>query len=90
MARKSFVREMRAWRKRSRERDQRNLERVVVSADEHIVSPVRVPVPRLQAVSVSLEEHGLVVTGQRTRRADSEAADLRQPFRRSFTPRTES
>lgn len=90
MARKSFVKEMRAWRKRSRERDQANVERVVVNANEHIVSPVRVPVPRLQAVSVSLEDHGLVVTSGRTRRSESETANLRQSFRRMFTPRTES
>ena len=85
MARSSFKKQMRQWRKRSRERDVRGMERVIVNAEQFVVTPERVQTPRLSYVSVSLEEHGLVVTSGRTRKDASENASLRQSFRRSFT-----
>jgi hypothetical protein len=92
VARKSFVKQMRRWRRRSNAALMADVERVVVNATDHVVEPQRIVPPRLQAVSVSLEEHGLVVTSGRTRHREHLSADssLRDSFRRTFTIRTES
>lgn len=88
MARKSFEKQMRQWRKRSAQQAAQLVERVVVSVDELIVRPTRVDIPRIGAVSVSLEEHGMVVTSRRnTREQNTQGAVVgrfgKQPYRRT-------